>query len=757
MEQQSLFKFLFRSEFKTLNESLLIKTTIPTQACESANELVKSLGSATSGLIVCALKEKSDLIELATFLKITKKNTKICPTKILVINLSGDKQFEKAILRLGIADIVEPSINAKGLRFKIDFLMRSLSVMTKQNSGMNSSVQASAKEEIKSSEKKQSEFIPTWSPGLECEDDIWILRTENDCKKVLTRWLVKFMGPSPYVAQWVDSGTPGVWRFDFKDDNRVFIFGQGSWFFRGDQKPEFVWSENNWLFTGSSFELFYKEEENVHHRLKLKDRALTICKNSDFAKTKLQKIIESFNKELVFRNDIQSDGEDESIENETDLYKNLSGKGKTDTLDYDPLSGKGKTSTLDYGPLSGKGKTSNINIDPLSGKGKTAQLGGGPLSMDLNPGDNDLSSDPLSQKATKNSGPSFWDEETKGNGGPDLGGFMDAPAPDDVNQGQELGLDNKGKVSTYYKNHNEAEQYDAKDDLGHSIKKDGVSGNLAGKVDPKFRDKDQGGDLDGASSTDHVKGHLKNPELSKEEKEKEAKNPGAYAGKSKTDKLDGHLSSPDLEKKAKTPQEKNEEANENQGAKASLPQALKKRDDGGRIAEDEKGSDLSNQDVPKSIKKGSQPSGGAVRDESLPDNVLPFDKNTKLELDEELPKDLEEAIQSAKVVSYLVQDLVKVECKLDDYFDCNIIFKSTQMGLLVDRPVKLNLNFNYMSKDTILKLDGKVTSLETDEEGVQFITVEISQDYDTVFGSFMKLYQSRQKNINVFMKAAKGY
>jgi len=743
MEQQSIYKFLFRSEFKTLNEALQIKTNLSAQASENSDELVKSLSSASSGLVVCALKEKADLIELATFVKICKKNSKICPNKILVVNFSGDKQFEKAILRLGISDIVEPTVNAKSLRFKIDFLMRSLSAQAKQQTPMGNTSQATGRDEAKSPERKVSDHLPNWTTPLECEDDIWILRNDIDCKKVLTRWLVKFMGPSPYVAQWVDSGTPGVWRFDFKEDNRVFIFGHGAWFFRGEQKPEFIWSENNWLFTGSSFELLYKEGETIHQRLKLKDRSLTICKNSDFAKTKIQKIIESFNKELVFRNDQQDSGEDESIENETDLYKKLSGKGKTETLDY--------------GPLSGKGKTSNINIDPLSGKAKTSHLGGAPLSMDLNPGDNDLSSDPLSQKATKNSGPSFWDEETKGKGGDDLGGFMDAPAPDAVNEGQELGLDTGGKVSTFYKKHNEAEQYDAKDDLGHSIKKDGVSGNLSGKIDPKFRDKDQGGDLDGANSTDRLKSHLKNPELNKEEKEKEAKTPSAYAGKSKTDKLDGHLSSPEIENKPKKPLEKSESEKNQQAPKAPLPQALKKRDDGGRLSDDETNSAPSSEPAKNENKKSVSPTSGELRGEEIPDNVLPFDQNTKLELDEELPKDLEEAIQSAKVISYLVQDLVKVECKLDDYFDCNIIFKSTQMGLLVDRPVKLNLNFNYMSKDTILKLDGKVTSLEADDEGVQFITVEISPDYDAVFGSFMRLYQSRQKNINVFMKAAKGY
>jgi hypothetical protein len=152
--------------------------------------------------------------------------------------------------------------------------------------------------------------------------------------------------------------------------------------------------------------------------------------------------------------------------------------------------------------------------------------------------------------------------------------------------------------------------------------------------------------------------------------------------------------------------------------------------------------------------KSLNTSGDEARDE----NVLPFvDKNSTFDAEEELPKDLEEAIQTAKVESFMMQGTLKVGCKLDDYFDSSIIFSTSEPGIISGRPVKLSLIFNYMSKDTILKFEGQVVSSEADEEGTNFVTVEINEENNTVFSSFMKLYQSRQKNVNLFMKVAKGY
>jgi hypothetical protein len=77
--------------------------------------------------------------------------------------------------------------------------------------------------------------------------------------------------------------------------------------------------------------------------------------------------------------------------------------------------------------------------------------------------------------------------------------------------------------------------------------------------------------------------------------------------------------------------------------------------------------------------------------------------------------------------------------------------------LSLDKPVDLNLNFNYMGKDSNLKFSAKITSVDLDEEGLQYITVVMSKENVSSFNSFMKLFETRQKNIDYFLKAAKGY
>lgn len=802
MSNVPVIKFLFRSEWNVLSEALQLNPIYESVEIGSANDLSVYLTGTPAGLIVTSLRDKNDLVQLATFLKQIKKSTNPPSIKVFVVNFSGDKQFEKAVAKLGILDIIEHKIQTKALRFKIDFMMKSVNAQVKKNAGAQGAPAAVKTLENKTLDKKVSENAPVWENPLDCEDDIWLLKSEQDCKKVLTRWLVKLMGPSPYVAQWVDTGTAGVWKFDFKGEN-VFIFGKGHWYFRGDQKPDFIWSENIWSFTGSSFELFYKEDEVVNPRLKLKDKILTIAKNSDYAKTKENSIVESFDKELVFKKTgIQPDGS-ETLEKDQDNFKNLEGKGKTDALNQ--------------GPLSGKGKTSQISTDPLS--------------MDLKPGENQTSSDPLSQKAETGKTSSFW----KGKNEYQPEGTADLTAPVDQNakNGSELSLENKNTHEKFYKNHNEAEKFEAKD-IGHAIKKDGVSDNLKGKT-----------------STDEIEGHLTSPDAKKEKSEKE-KSAGDLSGKSSTDKLPGHLTSPDARKdsafanesgatKGKSPSDKKETAaksteemngksvtdklsahltspaakskgsNEESSAHTNEPAALKEarekleklqaakkvahakktETDGSTdrpetLFEDNSADELSDsgnqkdlQELKKALLDGKLPSkkGENVTDklashyssksqqkseskneDQLEDKILPFSSKTNAEKNQEesLPFELAQAVMTAKVTSYLSQDKIQVLCQLDDHFDQTIIFVTSEKGLTPSREVSLNLNFNYLNKDTNLRFNGQVMEIQPDGDGAHYVTVEISKENVSAFNSFMKLYNTRQENINLFLKTAKG-
>ena len=146
--------------------------------------------------------------------------------------------------------------------------------------------------------------------------------------------------------------------------------------------------------------------------------------------------------------------------------------------------------------------------------------------------------------------------------------------------------------------------------------------------------------------------------------------------------------------------------------------------------------------------------------QKTPDNVLPFTEPAPQNASEDpgvSARELEESTSNAQVVSYLIQDKVKVLCKLDDHFDQTIIFSTSDKGIAKDETVSMSLNFNYMNKDTKLNFTGTVVEIEEVDEESQYVTVEISKENAVTFNSFMKLYNSRQKNINTFFKAVKGF
>ena len=674
MSSIPVIKFMFTSEWSVLNEALSFTPVYESESYNAAGDLTTALGMAQAGMVVAALKDKNDLIQLATLMKMVKKLSPGTFVKVIVVNFSGDKQFEKAVAKLGILDLVEPRIQTKALRFKVDFMMKSVNAHLKKVSSSQSSNQVKSVEATKTQDKKSSDNSPIWKDSLDNENDIWLLKNEADCKKVLTRWLIKMMGPSPYVAQWVESNNPGVWRFDFKAEMDTFLSGRGSWFYKGDQKPDFIWAENLWSFAGSEFDLFYKEGNEITSRLCLKDRQLIIAKNSDYAKTKEQIIAESFDKDLVFRKEMACKTESDSVDKDVEKYKNLEGQGKTDAFTHKPLAGKGNTSLL--------------NTDPLS--------------MDLNPGDSDLSSDPMSHAGSreKKSGMLSHSGSSEKQSGP-----LTQAADQNINSGANLEMDNSKKThETHYKGHNEAEKFDAKD-IGHAIKKDGVSGNLEGKT-----------------STDEMEGHLRSPEAKSLAPRPDHSD---MDGKSSTDKLGSHLKSPN-------------------GKSAS--------------AKEDKPADIGGKNRGQSDKAGRGKEGFGSEPLARQNKVIEFPQAHKeVNAGPEISPELEESMQTATVTSILSQEFMKVECKLDDHFDNTIIFTAEKFDLNLAKPVSLNLNFNYMGKDSVLKFVAEVTSVEADDEGVKYITVEMSEESVSKFNSFMKLFSSRQKNIDFFLKAAKGY
>ena len=95
------------------------------------------------------------------------------------------------------------------------------------------------------------------------------------------------------------------------------------------------------------------------------------------------------------------------------------------------------------------------------------------------------------------------------------------------------------------------------------------------------------------------------------------------------------------------------------------------------------------------------------------------------------------------------------EFTIDDFFEQTIIFETVQTGIVKSKDIVLDLNFNYMDKTTSFVFKGKVVEVETHGSS-NYIIIEISSQNASDFYAFMKLYNTRQENINFFLNAAKG-
>src|SRR5690606_32740128 len=134
-----------------------------------------------------------------------KKVAKQTVSKLVVVNFSGDRNFEKAMAKLGVMDVLDPNLNYRALKFKLDFWMKSLTAQLKKLESLpGASATKNSADKSKGLDKKLPELQINWTPALECEDDIWLTKSDADCKKVLSKFLVKFMAPSPYTGQWIE-------------------------------------------------------------------------------------------------------------------------------------------------------------------------------------------------------------------------------------------------------------------------------------------------------------------------------------------------------------------------------------------------------------------------------------------------------------------------------------------------------------------------------------------------------------------------
>ncbi len=811
----SIIQFLFSYNWKVLSDSLGANPALTAHKFSTSSEILKYCSTEENCLVIANISSKDDLIQLATFVKAARRSLKGTVLKIVVVNATENKQFERAIQKIGSIEILEPTVNVKALRFKMDFWMKAMRGQAKKLGALNQKTLEQATALEGAADAKVVNILPP----LECESDIWILSRESDCKKIISRWMVKMMGPSPYVGTWNDvPGKPNVWAFQIKKAFvDMFISGEGTWFFKGDQKPEFNWQENRWMFTGENLELFFFDSK-VFSRLKIDNRVLTLTGNSLFAKTKENLIVDSFNKDLVFKNEAEIlKGNTLDFENEGDIGGKLEGKVKDKTESAKGnLEGKIKDhKETEKGNLTGKIKDQEESASgDLKGKIKESEASTtGHMSGKLKKEEDSAAAD-KKKHAQSN-------EEISSNWGGKVARDEAAAKTEKEHKQHNDKLQNNwgGKISKEeaaakeekeHKQHNDKlqsnwggkiakEEAAAKEEKEHKQHNDKLQSNWGGKLENN-NSQAGGSDLKGKNdSADRLGSHWGGKNTSDEIKTDGVSTPGndslnegslldlkktenehqthyknhneatkyeadatrknqyqdsdedALGGKSSTDKLSAHYGG----------RKNSETSGKSQAEKKKSPFADLKRGKTEKISShmaSSKRPAIEKTGIDFDLDSGTEEIAATLEDlqlDSFEDNevanVLPFAEKAKAS------DDIDQITESSHIVSFIIQNGKKFECKLDDYFDNNVILVCKGEGLKNSETARLDISLNYQSKKANINCDGSVMSIDQDGNGEFFVTVEVSPGDAQMFDQFMVLLKSRQENIDTFLMKVKGY
>ncbi len=388
-----------RSYLQTFLSTVEAKANMTCRMTFNPDEVSEILAKTSSAVLLLELLDKTSIPHVVVVLRASAALIKAGNLKVTGFNnIKGNKNIIKALQKLGCNEILDDDIKAKSLSFKIDFWFKTL-----KSKNINEPIQKELAQKNQDTNKGESKSESTakksaqidYTKPIELENDIWIIRHKNDNKNILRRWLVKLIGPSPYVGKWhektieMNGQSIKAWQYVFTPARRELFMGEtGEWYFVGT-KPEFDWKENIWTFTGSSLQLFHLEANGeVTNRVHTTDDGhLIFHTNSLYAETKKDAIEESFDQEYDFSADApedkstkEFDGSSERINinlkglngKESNLAGNLEGNSQTDSLSDNPLQGKTNQAEQIDSQLKGKQKKSDNVENDYEGKGSKA-------------------------------------------------------------------------------------------------------------------------------------------------------------------------------------------------------------------------------------------------------------------------------------------------------------------------------------------------------------------------------------------------
>lgn len=283
-------------------------------AGKEASALVQKRGRA---LLIFNVRGKADLTEALNGLAEWGGLIKGKSLRVIGISDLNHPQVASVLMKRGCADLFPANLNQKALKHKIN---QSLKIVGRvaQTFDTSSSPEKSAASAADTglTEKKEAPVLHR-TPALSLASDIWLMRKDQDIRRIQGRWIVDLIGPGPSAGLW-DESENGAWEWRPKttEHSKDFITDSGAWMYKG-RKPEFVWDIGRWRFLGDSPELYFSWEGKViATRFKLVEKTIHIAENSSQAKAKLPAIIKTIEIEVRFKSEQRAKATETEIEDE---------------------------------------------------------------------------------------------------------------------------------------------------------------------------------------------------------------------------------------------------------------------------------------------------------------------------------------------------------------------------------------------------------------------------------------------------------
>lgn len=312
--------------FVTVKERLRTKEkTIALIEGASTLEVINPLRQLGVGVLLCHIPDTKAVMAVQSMLRLVAPMIKSGSLKVLCTTTIKALRLFVELQKMGCNEVLQEPVAQRAFEFKIQRFVDTVSkklAVTDDSGGVKDRRKGTEKAKNQGAEEAaQSKDTIHFVDPVSLASDCWLTKG-GGAKRIIGRWRVRLMGPSPAVGRWVEveqgRGETKGWKWaPHKPAEDKFIKDPGAWVYFG-AKPEFA--EERWAFVGKKPRMVFFNEKNelVCTKFEVDDKSvLRVARDSQAGLAFVPEILESLKMEVLLREEAKkAEGGAESFEGE---------------------------------------------------------------------------------------------------------------------------------------------------------------------------------------------------------------------------------------------------------------------------------------------------------------------------------------------------------------------------------------------------------------------------------------------------------